>query len=147
MYPLSPPSLPPSLPPFLLLRPLTLVVPPLAAQPSPGRSNVLGLRLPCDRVTLRRNDGTEVIAIDQTTLTVSLYPLPPFLRSSLSISPAPPVANASLPPLPLPRLRIIPDERYFVPDLSRVIPISPAESYHRSSSAKSDDGLRRFVST
>lgn len=112
MYPLSSPSLPPSHPPSL-----TLVVPPPAAQPSPGRSNVLGLRLPCDRVTLRQNDGTEVIAIDQTTLTASLYPLPPFL-----LVPPPPldisrtlVANASLAPWP----RIIPDERYFVPDLAR----------------------------
>lgn len=72
--------------PLPLLPPLFVCLPP-AAQPSPGRSNVLGLRLPSDRVTLRRNDGTEVIAIDQTTLMAFLYPLPPFLKPSFRISP------------------------------------------------------------
>lgn len=110
------PSVPPCHP-----SPLILVLPP-NAQPSPGRSNVLGLRLPCDRVTLRRNDGTEVIAIDQTTLTASLYPLPPFLRGPFP-PPPPPDLISSAPRLLTrqlaPRPRIIPDERYFVPDLAR----------------------------
>lgn len=98
--------------------------------------------MPCDRVTLRRNDGTEVIAIDQTTLTGLLVSVSTvfLLLLLLDISRALRLLTRACPPPPPPpgQGSSLMRDTWFL--TSRVIPIFPAESYHRSSSAKSDDG-------
>lgn len=88
-----------------------------------------------------RRDGSDRDRPDNTYRPpcIRFYGLPPPPPPPPRYFPRLAVANASLDPPPLPgQGSSLMRDTWFL--TSRVIPIFPAESYHRSSSAKSDDG-------